>query len=422
MTGEHNALFYRKNRYGHKSADMAENAVELNNRIPLKYMAQGEALGAVAFLKRTAPKYFLDHKEEDLLYQESFPSTARIALADILDKIAKDNLELAILLEQEFDEELVYAHLNNQDLAGRGTEQELKIVDQIYRAIKKNHFQVTSYYAVIIFDGDNMGKWLSGKMLSEQNKEQLTAFHKHLSQELAQFARKAAEKILTAPKGVTVYAGGDDFLGFVNLNYLPGILKELRAEFDKIDVSQFSSKKLTFSAGVAVSHFMTPLSVALQWARRMEKEAKNMGGKDALSLAVLKRSGEIIKFKTQWLNSHGWFADQLKFLLDGLRDHFTTNFINQFCAEFIHFEGNMKIKNLDGMVDSELGRLLTRSYLDLSAGEASTRMKQDKEQKIAEMKKVLNNLYIENNLEDFLGLLEIISFLAKGVEIRAVAD
>ncbi len=238
---------------------------------------------------------------------------------------------------------------------------------------------------------------------------------------MAKFAHTAADKILVPQKGATVYAGGDDFLGFVNLNFLPSIIKELREEFEKIDLSKFSGEKMTFSMGVAISHYKTPLRETLRWSRRMEEEAKDVSGKDALSIAVVKRSGEIIKFKTKLHNSQGWFADQLKYLLSVLDSYFSTNFIKQFCLEFIHFEGNMEMENLDGIVESELGRLLNRSYEDTQS-EISSFKQERKEQKIAEMKRVLYNLYLEGNLTDFLGLLETLSFLAREVEISAVKE
>ena len=436
LTGEHNALFYRKNTEGSNPAGLDKvktEKIEFDKRIPLKYMAPGEALGAVGFLKRVAPKYFEDHKVEGLPYGSSFPSTASIAVAHVLDELSRNCQDISDLLKEEFNEELIYVFYSKPKLVENMTEEdrktvkriteyerekELEIAKQIYKKIKDNRYRLTPYYAVLIFDGDDMGKWLSGEKLKEEKKEQLREFHRHLSKELAEFARTAAENILVAPKGATVYAGGDDFLGFVNLIYLPSILKVLREEFGKIDLSEFTDEKLTFSAGVVVSHYRTPLTEVLQWARHMEKEAKALAGKDALSIAVLRRSGEITKFRTKLYNSQGWFADQLQFLLKKLDNHFTTNFINQFCTEFIPFEGNMEVVNLDGMIESELGRLLNRSYVKQQSASNPDSENKLKDQIVADMKKVLNNLYLESNLTDFLGLLDTISFLAREVKVH----
>ncbi|NLZ54802.1 MAG: type III-B CRISPR-associated protein Cas10/Cmr2 [Thermoanaerobacteraceae bacterium] len=421
LTGEHNALFYKKSDESHKPRYLVEGAIEIDERIPVKYLAPGEALGAVAFLKRIVPKYFEDHGLESSAFGSSFPSTARIASAVKLNMLSKIYPELAELLKKKFNEVLLYELLNDNKPTEYETEDELEIAKKICEVLKKNKERLGPYYAVIIFDGDNMGTWLSGEKLKEDQKGKLRDFHQHLSSELAKFAYKAADKILVPIKGATVYAGGDDFLGFVNINYLPSILKELREEFEKIDLTKFSSEKLTFSMGVAISHYKTPLSETLQWARRMEKEAKEVAYKDALSIVVLKRSGEIIKFRTKHRNSLGWFADQLQFLLDQLAYNFSTNFLRQFSREFIEFEGIMELENLDGMVESELGRLLTRSYIKDSSQTPSEKV-ETQLRNIAEMKSVLYNLYMEGNLKEFLGLLEVLSFLGREVEIDVVKN
>jgi len=64
-------------------------------------------------------------------------------------------------------------------------------------------------------------------------KGNLKEFHKKLSEKLLDFGKWATD-YLTAPLGKTVYAGGDDFLGFVNLKHLFSVMKELRSKFDEI--------------------------------------------------------------------------------------------------------------------------------------------------------------------------------------------
>ena len=150
------------------------------------------------------------------------------------------------------------------------------------------------------------------------DKTQLELFHKHISSLLSCFAEKAKEFVdgtegdkrdIAKAKGRTVYAGGDDYLGFVNLHYLFDVLKTLREMFktevsDKLGVNtegvQFKLTKdeMTFSAGITVAHYKTPLSEVLKWSRSMEKEAKDTDNKDAFGLAVLKHSGEIHKTVT----------------------------------------------------------------------------------------------------------------------------
>ena len=258
ITGEHNVLFYRKDK------KIIPTACEVPKDTPLKYFAHGEALGGIAFLKRCADKYFnRDDKDKDSQHDEdnkhaqqpkfdsNFPSTSRIALMDTLHELAQKEPAFANIVEEDFDEQDVY-RLSNGDSSAQN-ERAKKVFEQL----KKHRISFSPYYAVLVFDGDSMGEWLSGARLKPESS--LQEFQDYLSGQLGKFA-KIAKGILVPPKGKTVYAGGDDFLGFVNLRYLFPVMKELREKFDQmIDLSQFSNQKLTFSAGVAIAHYTMPL-------------------------------------------------------------------------------------------------------------------------------------------------------------------
>ena len=75
-----------------------------------------------------------------------------------------------------------------------------------------------------------------------------------------------------------------------------GGMRTLREKFDKMvseplkkaGSSRMNQVNLTFSAGVVIAHIKTPLSEVLNWARKMEHEAKEFwdGTKDAFSIAA----------------------------------------------------------------------------------------------------------------------------------------
>ena len=162
----------------------------------------------------------------------------------------------------------------------------------------------TRYYAIVLFDGDKMGEWLSGN--NNITKENLEKFHTELSGTLASFG-KVAKEYLNREKGngQTVYAGGDDFMGFVNIHHLFDVMKHLRKRFDEIvnqGVSAFKKedKNLTFSAGIVIAHYKMPFSEVLKKARAVEKAAKNEGGRNAFGIAVMKHSGEIQQALYKW--------------------------------------------------------------------------------------------------------------------------
>ncbi|MES3629891.1 MAG: type III-B CRISPR-associated protein Cas10/Cmr2 [Longimonas sp.] len=209
----------------------------------------------------------------------------------------------------------------------------------------------SSYYAIIALDGDSIGNWLAGEngapsidkiyhsdvwdSLDEDVKHAIEssvrvstsngskarrpltpALHATISQAMAQYALHAVRPIVEDYDGFLVYAGGDDVLAFVSLDTVLDVLIELRAAFSghrtpdgTVDLSQSPSGFVedetrlfttlgpgaTASAGVAIAHYKAPLSMVLDTAYTMEKEhAKKYGDglKDAVALAVLKRSGE----------------------------------------------------------------------------------------------------------------------------------
>ena len=107
--------------------------------------------------------------------------------------------------------------------------------------------------------------------------------------------------------GRVVYAGGEDFLGFVTLDDVLKSLDKLRIEFDE-KVNQAlhreafveENNNLSFSAGMVIAHYKTPLSEALKWVHQMETAAKEVVGKNSLGIALLKHSGEIEKCVYKW--------------------------------------------------------------------------------------------------------------------------
>jgi CRISPR-associated protein Cmr2 len=103
-----------------------------------------------------------------------------------------------------------------------------------------------------------------------------------------------------------VYAGGDDFLGFINLTHLFEVVNELRELFLK-EVStpvqeQYaqSGKLLHFSAGIVIAHYKAPFAEVLKKARQMEKIAKEKGDRNAFAIATMKHSGEVQEVVFKW--------------------------------------------------------------------------------------------------------------------------
>ena len=111
--------------------------------------------------------------------------------------------------------------------------EKLKAIERnVIERAKNEGLKLSKYYGIISFDGDSMGKWLSGEKIDE-NKCNLLEFHKSLSGLLGEFSKKAQE-IIVEPWGRIVYAGGEDFLAFINAEYLFDAMLSLRTLFDTV--------------------------------------------------------------------------------------------------------------------------------------------------------------------------------------------
>ena len=66
-----------------------------------------------------------------------------------------------------------------------------------------NGLKFCNYYAIVMLDGDSMGRWLSGEFLVD--KTQLLDFHKKLTKELGSYAAcvdgEKSENGIKEPKG-----------------------------------------------------------------------------------------------------------------------------------------------------------------------------------------------------------------------------
>ncbi len=144
------------------------------------------------------------------------------------------------------------------------------------------------YYALLLADGDFMGKVIDERTTAEE--------HRELSRALSEFA-KEVPKIIADYKGVTVYAGGDDILAYLPLHTALDCVQVLSERFAQV-MSPFTvndedggQKSPTLSAGLVIAHHLEPLSDVLALARRAEKAAKAVPGKKALAVTLNKRSG-----------------------------------------------------------------------------------------------------------------------------------
>ncbi|GIW50273.1 MAG: type III-B CRISPR-associated protein Cas10/Cmr2 [Anoxybacillus sp.] len=208
-----------------------------------------------------------------------------------------------------------------------------------------------NYYAIIMMDGDNMGKLFSG------DKEYA---YSEVSEKLARFAQQHVPHIVEKHDGKLVYAGGDDVLAFAPVDKALMIAEELRFAFS--DQEKGLGDGATASFGVIIGHKKAPLHMLLDGVRKLEKKAKSYRKeKDALALSIYMGAGEILETVLPWKIEHGRTTQLLLKFVDLLHTTLSSTFIYRFLEAFsplLEQEGKWEQRD---MLRLELYRLLHRS-------------------------------------------------------------
>jgi len=424
ICGERNVKFYRMNEKENEtsikktklfSEDVYIVSHKDYSKIAPRYLKSGEGLCAICFMKRCLEEARIEN------YKADFPSTSKIALFDALKQLCEKCPDLRSLIDSnKYEPQVIFALKNRRSLDEfiDLTEEEKKNTSDIYKSLMDNEIAFSPYYSVMLFDGDDMGKWLSGEFIE---KKCLEDFHKKLTKKLGEFANYVREEI-TYPKGVTVYAGGEDFLGFFNLTNFMESIQILRQKFDEIvnqELKEFymdKNRDMTFSAGIVVTHFKTPLAEVLNMAREMEEEAKNIDdGKDAFAIAVLKHSGEIEKAICKWKIDRDFLTNTLSLIIQEIiSDRLSNTFVKKFNQVMMKLMDEQGSFTEDTLVKTEFIRLLNRSFIKQSFENKNDYEKRRKET-MERLK--LDKLYIRSkNLWNFLSLLNIVDFISRQIK------
>lgn len=156
------------------------------------------------------------------------------------------------------------------------------------------------YFAVLAFDGDQIGKWINGEFLNSQT--ELATHHSNFSAALSHFALRDVRDTVLKHDGFLIYAGGDDVLALLPADQALECGEDLRDAFC-IATEKFKGKngeRLDASVGIAIAHFKSPLQDAIRSAQAAEKRAKNQLGRNAVAVSLFKRSGETIEWGSKW--------------------------------------------------------------------------------------------------------------------------
>ena len=205
VCGARNAIIFSPNRKNQIPYALQKDAVIIDKKNDKKYylMNENEGLCAICAAKRF-------DKEA-----ENYESTSDIALLRTLEQFkakggtvekSKYDPQYLIMLKDQ-ESALSFEHLED-DVK--------KYTEELSGKIKSAKIRRTPYYALVAFDGDSMGKTLGGGKL--KTGKNLREFQEKLTQALGNFACdvKDEQKGILKNEGRVVYAGGEDFFGFIN--------------------------------------------------------------------------------------------------------------------------------------------------------------------------------------------------------------
>lgn len=280
-------------------------------------LRERERFCAVALVKRfAAPAFFrkeLHLSDEDYRYED----TATVAAACWLEK----HPDLKAYSQRQRSSQWLHWSSPSQGKNDGDEEIPKEIWDSLIAA-RRNEAPPT-YFAVLMLDGDKLGGWLRGDRSPvvreilhpalrdyfrrfakaepglEARRPVGPALHAAISEALANFALDFVPEIVERHKGRLIYAGGDDVLALLPTQTALACAQALQETFrlewkapaDGGPERLLMGSRATVSAGLAIVHHKADLRFALQQARVAEKAAKN-AGRDALQIAVCRRSGE----------------------------------------------------------------------------------------------------------------------------------
>ncbi len=311
---------------------------------------ENERLCAICTMKRFLPQLVKRGRHplvSVLGVGESFPSTTEMALDDYFER------------EKIMD-----------------AEQRRKIAQQLFdneEAVKGEKIRnVDKYYAILIMDGDRMGKLINGESIAstwksimhphivarlmspqfnamyreawnkvfndnENNKLRkrlvTPAIHAAISEALGDFSLYGVPAIITKHRGRLVYAGGDDVCAFLPIQTALKAAQEISDYYTsryrfidlkreslliegtwapkpgKLSINLGKGQDISISAAILICHHKEPLAQMIARSHALlEREAKGKMERNAWALELKKRSGGSRIIAGKWDDHVTWQA------------------------------------------------------------------------------------------------------------------
>lgn len=417
LEADKNALIYRQRKKETPLKDINKNAIAVD----LKDLNPGEGLSAIGALKR-------------FYSRDGFDSTAAFALRHIKRQLdgSEELKNFTELLPKTTDDQLFYPENQNeryckkQGIEGVDINQLKTAYYALKDKVRENNLHFHNHYAVLVFDGDDAGKWLSGEIGTEI--ADLKAYQLYVSKLLGNFA-DAVKKLVNGENGLTIYAGGDDFVGLLHLENLFGLLQKIRTLFDttvnnQLKESEYQTRKdFNISAGVVIAHYSETLGQVIEFARSLEQKSKkfarsNIDTKNALTLGIVTRSAHGITtdltFSWKQLANVSalfpFFQKRTKTTSGTYPPIISNNLLTQLMGSINHYSLNENTSNPD-----ELNKLkiLVQSALPHFITQAYNGPKNDKSATIASLSTQTSTLLESLNMGEYIRLIQFFETLAR---------
>ena len=301
-----------------------------------------EYLCAIAFIKRRFSHCFADLKTDmpngwtlhGWAVKSSIPSVAYMAaapwLAQVLTHAPEDKLKAfhdeAKKLTQSYGEyqtrlDCIDSALNKRDdgklfwdtksldgnvffeaaLENKNIYPDQKQAKQVLKALKTlrqsidNIEPVSPFYAVLMMDGDSLGKHMSDTTTYEDG----TTKQENISTGLEKFTT-GVQAVVENHSGFLIYAGGDDVLALLPLEQALNCANELRTHYLNC-FSAYPDINTTLSGAIEYAHIKMPLGKVLGDAHHLLDDiAKNETGRDSIAVRVWKPGGQHLQWAMPW--------------------------------------------------------------------------------------------------------------------------
>jgi len=169
----------------------------------------------------------------------------------------------------------------------------MKARDKLFKAYREPY----PYAMILHGDGDRTRDFINTIQRAED--------HRKVADKLSSFAQEA-EDVVKDNEGSLIYAGGDDVMAILPLHTGIKCADKLRTAFNECLRNLVAELHMdaavsipTFSAGIAIVHYLEPLDQALKLSRSAEKVAKD-NGRNSLAVIQSKRSGPDVKICGKW--------------------------------------------------------------------------------------------------------------------------